>query len=203
MKNTIAQFIPIVAIYALLSQYSGCILFSHTIVGKLIAILVILFYTSIDKMIGLFVCALILLFYQMDCVEISLNKEAFHDINGKTIETLITEKRLPEPEFKETKPAKFNKKEQLDTFENYTDIYQNYDVDILDDTAQNSFRTNNCKNGKLKYKGMDVNNEMTSHVFPEIKFKDDYCNVCSSTCKFSIVEAKLRSEKKVKSEQTP
>lgn len=203
MKNTIAQFIPIVAIYALLSQYNGCISFSHTIIGKLIAILVILFYTSIDKMIGLFVCSLILLFYQMDCVERSLNKEAFHDINGKTIEQIMEEKQLPDPDFKETKPAKSNKKDKLETFENYQDTYSNQNMEVEDVNAIQSFKEHSCKNGKLQYKGMDVNNEMTSHVFPEITFKDDYCNVCSPTCKFSIIEAKLRSEKKVKPEQTP
>ena len=84
MINTIAQFIPIVVIYLLLSQYKGCILFSHTIFGKILAVSLILFYVSIDKIIGLFVCALIILFYQMDCVDFVLNNEAFNDIQGQT-----------------------------------------------------------------------------------------------------------------------
>lgn len=202
MKNTIAQFIPIVVIYALLSQYKGCILFSHTIMGKILAIMIILFYTLIDKTIGLFACALIILFYQMDCNESVLNKEAFHDLDGKTIETLIHDKELPTPEFKETKPAKSTNKEKIEAFENYNDMYNNSDTHIVDEPTQNAFREENCKKGVLKYKNMDVNNEMAHHVFPEISFKDEYCNVCKPTCKFSIIEAKFRSEKKVETEQS-
>ena len=200
MINTIAQFIPIVVIYLLLSQYKGCVLFSHTIFGKLLAVSLILFYVSIDKIIGLFVCALIILFYQIDCVDFVLNSEAFNDIQGQTEEELKEEKKLPTPEYKETKTAKPSNKEDIETFENYNTIYGSDESFKTNETVQNTFREQNCNKGILKYKNMSVNNEMTSHVFPEVKFNDEHCNVCNPTCKFSIIETKFKAENKIKPE---
>lgn len=200
MINTIAQFIPIVVIYLLLSQYKGCVLFSHTIFGKLLAVSLILFYVSIDKIIGLFVCALIILFYQMDCVDFVLNNEAFNDIQGQTEEELKEEKTPPPPKYKETKTAKPSNKEDIETFENYNTTYGSDETFKVNETVQNTFREQNCKKGILKYKNMSVNNEMASHVFPEVTFKDEHCNVCNPTCKFSIIEAKFKAENKIKPE---
>src|SRR5210317_1032690 len=101
MKNTVAQFIPIIIIFLLMSQYKGCVEFSHTILGKILAALVILFYTNIDKVLGLFVCALVILYYQMTCVENMLNIEPFD-----TIEKEEDEEEEEELVYSETKPAK-------------------------------------------------------------------------------------------------
>jgi hypothetical protein len=203
MINAVAQFIPIVVIYLLLSQYKGCMLFSHTIFGKLLAVFLILFYVSIDKIVGLFVCALLMLFYQMDCVEISLNNEAFNDIKGQTTQEMLEEKRPPPPEYKETKTAKPSNKEDIETFENYNTTYGSDETFKVNETVQNTFRQQNCNKGLLKYKNMAVNNEMASHVFPEVTFKEEHCNVCNPTCKFSIIEAKFKAETKIKREQSP
>jgi len=200
MINTIAQFIPIVVIYFLLSQHKGCIIFSHTVFGKLLAVILILFYTYIDKFIGLFVCALVLLFYQMDCIDFVLNKEAFNDIPRQTVEELVEENRLPPPNYKETKPAKSSTKEDIETFENYNTMYMTDETFESNNSTQKSFREQNCKRGLLKYKNMTINNEMVSHVYPEVKFKDEFCNVCNPTCKFSIIEAKFKAESKIKPE---
>ena len=202
MINAVAQFIPIVVIYLLLSQYKGCMLFSQTIFGKLLAVFLILFYVSIDKIVGLFVCALLMLFYQMDCVEISLNKEAFDDIKGQTTQEMLEEKRPPSPEYKETKTAKPSNKEDIETFENYNTTYGSDETFKVNETVQNTFRQQNCNKGLLKYKNMVVNNEMASHVFPEVTFKEQHCNVCNPTCKFSIIEAKFKAETKIKHEQS-
>lgn len=190
MINTIAQFIPMVVIYILLSQYRGCIEFSHTVIGKLLAISIIIFYSMIDTTIGLLVCALIILFYQMDCRENMLNMEAFHDIEGKTMAEYIEEKEPAPLEYEEIKPAKSSSKTAVEAFEDFSEGYK-------PDEVQNAFRKQNCKNGTLKYKNMQVNNEMAPHIFPEIKFTDHYCNVCRPSCKFSIIEAKFRAEDKI------
>ena len=44
---------------------------------------------------------------------------------------------------------------------------------------------------------MQVRDEIASHIYPEIKFKDEYCNVCRPSCKFSIIEAKFNAETKI------
>jgi len=190
MINKISQFIPIVALYLLLTRHRGCIEFSHTVVGKLLAVIVIIFYSIIDKSVGVLVCALIILFYQMDCTENMLNQEAFHDIEGKTMSELIAAKERQPLEYEEIKPAKSSNKNQIETFGNYN---EGYSVDEIN----KEFRDQNCNKGVLKYKNMQVRDELASHIYPEIKFTDEYCNVCRPSCKFSIIEAKFEAETKI------
>ena len=75
MKNILSQFIPIILLYLLLSFSREFAVFSHTVLGKLAAILIIVYYTVIDKTIGLLVCALIIFYYQSDFVENMLNMD--------------------------------------------------------------------------------------------------------------------------------
>lgn len=188
--NTIAQFIPMIVIFLLLSQYRGCVKFSQTILGKITAAFIILFYTKIDKVLGLFVCALVILFYQMDCIENMLNMEPFDTIEKEEVEE-------KDPEYNETKPPKSCDScgvKGIETFENY-DSNENTSVD--NGPAQDEFRKEHCSKGVLKYKDMNVRNEMAQHVYPELKFKNDYCNACSPTCNFSIIESKLKTEDKL------
>lgn len=190
IKNTIAQFIPIITIFIMLSQYKNCVEFSHTILGKIIVALLILFYTSIDKVLGLFICALVILFYQMDCVENMLNIESFDTIEPEEME------EINDQEYLKTKPAKSCACpiKDIETFENYEN---NEDTFIQDENVQDEFRREHCDKGVLKHKDMDVKNEMAQHVYPELKFKKEYCNVCSPTCQFSIIESKLKTELKL------
>lgn len=190
IKNTIAQFIPIITIFIMLSQYNICVEFSHTILGKIIVASLILFYTSIDKVLGLFVCALVILFYQMDCVENMLNIESFDTIEPDEVE------EIPEQDFLKTKPAKSCgcPIKDIETFENYENDEETF---VQDANVQDEFRREHCVKGVLKHKDMDVKNEVAQHVYPELKFKKDYCNACSPACQFSIVETKLKTELKL------
>ena len=106
MKKIVSQFIPIILVFLLLTQSKRLAIFSNSVLGKLIAVSLIIFYTNIDKILGLFVCALVILYYQLDYVEAYLNMST----------------------------------------ENFASINQ-------------TFRSENCKNGILKYKNMDVRNE--------------------------------------------
>jgi hypothetical protein len=61
----------------------------------------------------------------------------------------------------------------------------------------NEFRKENCKGADLMYKDMKVKQDMIGHIFPNVEFKDGECNVCESTCKFSIIENRLKTEKEL------
>ena len=69
MKKIVAQFIPILLLFLFLTQFTEFVRFSHTTLGKLVAVLIIVFYTFLDKVFGLFTCALVILFYQTDYIE--------------------------------------------------------------------------------------------------------------------------------------
>jgi hypothetical protein len=69
----VAQFIPILILFLLLKYSNDFIKFSFTILGKLVAIFIIIFYAKIDITVGLCVCGLVILYYQSDYVENMLN----------------------------------------------------------------------------------------------------------------------------------
>lgn len=74
------EFLPIVIIFLLVSYTETFVIFSHTVLGRLFSILLILFYIKIDPTIGLFVCALVIFYYHSDYVEgmrVMLNNNNF------------------------------------------------------------------------------------------------------------------------------
>jgi len=96
IKKAVCQFIPIILIFLLLSQFKSVSVFAHTILGKILAIAIIVFYTTVDKFVGLFVCALFILFYQMDYVERMMNiSDAYNsnNIGGSLNNDLINDFR--------------------------------------------------------------------------------------------------------------
>ena len=69
----ISQFIPIIIIFTLITYSKPFVRFSYSILGKLFAILMVIFYTYLDKVVGLCVCGLVILYYQSDFCESMLN----------------------------------------------------------------------------------------------------------------------------------
>ena len=83
--KTLAQFIQIIIIFLLLSFASPFVTFSYSILGKLMAVIIIIFYTYLDKMVGLFVCGLFILYYQSDFLENMLNMNNENMTNYKDL----------------------------------------------------------------------------------------------------------------------
>ena len=169
------QFIPIGLLFFFLSNRDEFVLFSQTIWGKVFAVFMILLYTHMDKMFGLFVCSLVILYYQSEWVDSFLNMKDIQEWENELMK----------------------KEESQEHKVDYMDIDHNHS-----DTIQTQFREKHCDNGTLKHKNMSINKEMTSHIFPEIAFKNEKCNVCSPNCRFSIIESKFNAEKNVKSKSS-
>ena len=215
MKKIITQFIPIVIIFLLLSYSNELAIFSHSILGKLISILIIGYYTIIDKYVGLFVCVLFIFYYQTDYVESMLNMfpdwdwEVNHDLTGdyKFLESFSELKPgcncgSPKPIQESKKECKLNDEEMIlkgyENFENYKELYQD-NGDSSNEVVKDTFRKENCSSkGMLQYKNMDVKNDMAEIIFPELKFKDHVCNPCSKICDFSIIESRIKTEDELK-----
>ena len=216
MKNIISQFIPIVIIFLLLSYSNEIAIFSHSILGKLISILIIGYYTVIDKYVGLFVCILFIFYYQTDYVESMLNiNESMWD--WKVDHDFVDDYSYLES-FSELKPGcncgspkplqeaktedKLEEEDMIlkgyESFENYREMYEDKQEPVNEEVKQ-TFRKENCSSkGVLQYKNMEVKNDMAEHIFPELKFKDHVCNPCSKTCDFSIIETRIRTEDELK-----
>jgi hypothetical protein len=166
MKNTISQFIPIILIFLLLAHPKESAIFCHSILGRLLAISIIIFYSDLDKYMGLLVCGLVIYYYQLDYVESMNNYEEFIDGNF----------------------AKVNDSNSI--LQKEDKILESNTADTLKD----EFRKQNCSGDTLKYKNYEVKSEMVHHIFPELEFKKEICNPCKKSCEFSLIEAKLNLE---------
>lgn len=69
IQKLVINFLPIVLIFLLATYTPQFAAFSQTALGRLLAIFLILFYLKLDFLTGLFVCVLIILYYQTDYVE--------------------------------------------------------------------------------------------------------------------------------------
>jgi hypothetical protein len=192
MLYTVAQFIPIFILFLLVSYFKEIAKFSNTTFGKTLAVIIIIFYTILDKLLGAVVCLLIIFYYQSDVVETMLNMDNdFNDFNLATTDDHVDDYVYIE---KEGKPKK-------EGMMNYVKLYgDDFNKDILmnNEKAQQDFKEKNCVKGELMNKDMPVNYEMTEHVFPEVKFRRGFCNPCSKYCEYSIIDQKLAMEDKLR-----
>jgi len=170
MKQILIEFIPIILIFLVLTYTEKMVKWSNTSLGKLLIICIVLFYASIDKVYGILVCVLFILFYQSDTVENMLNikhPEPFVPNNDYSIQHTAV------------KP--------LDVT-SYTCQYEL--PKITTDVVKREFRQKHCDKGHLVNKGQKVKIDMTEHVFPEITLNDK-CNICDKHCDFHVIEKQL------------
>lgn len=230
MKNDQLPFVflPIVLLYLFLAYTRDAILFSNTPVGKFIAIYIIVYYANVNILYGIFVCMLILVYYQTDLVEDFLRMEHNDNIK-KRLDEMNAEIQYYFGESQwanvtdETTIAKnvaglVKSNPREDTlYEGFQsgspDIYtyrslpqSSADKGRIPDQPDKKeelmamFRKEHCVNGVLEHKGMEIHPEMTEHVFREFKPDNEWrrCNPCDSTCSFSIIEERIQTEVAVK-----
>ena len=77
--DCIYQLTPLILVFLYLAHRDDFISISNTVLGKFIAIALIILYTTIDKYLGLFVCALIITYYYNGVLEgyVTLDKEQY------------------------------------------------------------------------------------------------------------------------------
>jgi hypothetical protein len=159
-------------------------------------------------MVGLSVCGLVILYYQSDYVENMLNisdmlemNDVIPNISGlefdyNTLDIpddgmyLVTNTVNNDIKRKRQKKRINKCQNNCEGMTNYSDI--NTKQDLID-----QFKRENCVGGELKYKDMNVKNDMAEHVFSELTFNNRPCNPCNNTCKYSIIEGKLKTEEKM------
>jgi len=208
MKYTILQFIPIILLFLLLSYPEQFALFSNLSVGRLIAVIIIVFYSSLDKYVGLLVCGLVILFYQSDYVEnmmpfsenfVELSYSYLQNVdntqhNNKNIEIAKVSQKITE-----TQPLKYAEyfglylDKHIETPHTKNDVKQNANPQLKE-----QFRKQYCDGNVLKYKNTEIKPDMMQHIFPQVSFISNHCNPCDKLCEFSIIESKLMTEEQMK-----
>jgi hypothetical protein len=200
MKQVILQFIPIIALFLVLAYSRKMAQFSHSVLGKLIAVAIIVFYTNENKLLGLLACSLFVFYYQSDTVENMLNIDGLEGSDG--LDGVETNNDDGNTENDILDDGIFLNKDKprsakaIEHMENYAELYPN--EGLKKGLVQDEFRKENCKGNVLKYKDMTVSNDMAAHVFPELSFVDKYpCNPCAKSCNFSIIETKIKTEEQL------
>ena len=170
--SVVMKFIPIILVLVYASYKPWFIDTSQTILGKVIAVMLILYYTSIDYVYGTLCCVVIIAFYQMNERE-GFGAKAVGDKAEPTTKSVSDVKPVSNVKPVVMKP---------DTIDAFT-------------SARDTFIQEKCRDGVLMYKDFPVKSEMADHVYPEIQFNTkSRCNPCDSTCDYSIVEAKINTE---------
>jgi len=218
--NIILNFLPMVLIYLIATYSPQVARISHTVLGKIIAIGLILLYAFFDTISGLFVCALVIFYYQSDYVESFSNEESEEnneddqeeeqnksDKKEKESFSTITKNEVlifGEMNIPIKNPVKGHEEIlTLSPGEALEDAYPlEPTITILNDKSAKDFRKKYCSKGHLLHKEQIVKPEMAEHVFPEIKQEDFHkCNICDPSCKFDIIPSGQLSDKLLKVEE--
>jgi hypothetical protein len=87
-----SQFIPIFLLFLFIAYPRVFVPFSHTVLGKLFSVFMIVFYSTIDIMYGSLACVIVILYYQTDYAEgmKSMDEEKQND-------SFVSTTDLPEP----------------------------------------------------------------------------------------------------------
>jgi hypothetical protein len=205
----IIEFLPIILIYLLVTYTNMMVRLSHTILGKIFAVLLIIFYSTIDEIHGAIVCILVIYYYQSDYVEgmaTLLNEvppiphvpltEGYKDDSDSDSDSDSDDDE--EDNKKKKKRRKKKRRDRDEGFELLEDAYPKTEsLSKMPSPLEESkydFQKKYCKNGHLIFQEHRVKTEMTEHVFPEIKYNAERCNLCDPTCDYSIVETKMVTE---------
>jgi hypothetical protein len=219
--------IPIVLLYVFMAFTRDAILFSDTILGKCLAISLIVFYSQLHTLYGVLACVLVLVYYQTDLVEDILRTEHSEMVESRLIEmNQEIQQNWGEPLWAradaETTIAKnVIAKLQIPEEKSLYEGFQSNDTNRFSYTNEPSvskmferepekpdkktelmeiFRKENCVKGVLMHKGAEVQPEMAQHIFRELKPSSEWakCNPCDPTCDFSIIEQKITAEARIK-----
>jgi len=189
--NLVLNFLPIIIIFLLVSYSDIMAEWSHTILGKFLAVALIIFYTKIDVLSGLVVCSLIILYYQTDYVEGFAPKEEIEEFSL--------------PEWSDSSDEYDSSDDTDTTFSDYDsfellgDVYPNTPTEpVIYNSPAEHFRQKHCSKGHLIHKGQHISNEMSEHVFPEIEQKSFHkCNICDYSCDFKFIDRKIQDQEEL------
>ena len=182
LLKLIRQGLPILFIIVYTLSPEAFVKISKHPLGKLIVILAISMYTYYDMTQGLVICLLVILYYHQEM-------ESFISKSGMNYQEY-----LPKP----------SKKETISQFENnlendFTHVTEAYPLHLspIKKAEEAIFRKERCVNSKVHYKNQTLKNNLVTHIYPELNFRNEECNPCDSTCHFTV-KSKQSTEKKLK-----
>lgn len=206
----IIQWVTIITIFLFASFPYEMIQLSETGLGKLYFALIIVYYSMVEPIYGIIVCAIVIVYYQLDL---------YNSIIAVHRDTLLSENMEVMAESLHQNKSTEDEEEKLPLYEPYTggrdgSVYSYTPFATMMDHNETAimkgsrkkelldyFRKTYCDDKKrVKKNGSIVPSEMADHVFREIQFPSDSakCNPCEESCEFSIVEERLNREEQLR-----
>jgi len=178
-----SEMIPFILLLLLILYPTSFILTSNTILGKIVAIGIILFYFMQDKIIGIFVALIFLCFYQTDIVQNVCKTEHFQSIELSEAFTLA-----PAP-FVLTKEDTILPASDYPVSGNtYASVKSPQKIKIQSE-SETVFKNQHCTPDlEFIYKKQLVKHpETIQMLFQELEFVNQKaCNPCDPTCSFAL-----------------
>lgn len=204
--DLIRNFLPVLIIFLYAIYTKAFIYIGNTYLGKCIAILLIILYSTVDIVYGVLVCLLVILFYQSTNPDIDegfaplmpddfaangvspeMRQLQFSFTNEHDLVNSPAESEESNQVIKLLKSLQSNQKIIDINNTEFTEPFTAGDfVPASEDVAV--FQNQHCINHKLMYKEIPVHREMSQHVFPEIEYSntDEICNLCDPNCQFTV-----------------
>lgn len=90
-SKQLAEILPIVALFLFVLYPEEMAMVSHSILGKLVVIAIVVYYTCIDTIYGFLACVMFLFFYQTDLANNALNNVQSGWLVEEGLENLVQE----------------------------------------------------------------------------------------------------------------
>ena len=147
----IVEFIPVLFVLLFILYTKYMVEISHTVLGKLVAIILIVGYTTYDVLYGLVMCMMIILYYQLDCVETMKNIETYEQPKNITSEDNTNMSRDSDKQDANSFTGRDSDKQDANSF-----TIDKQDAIVLASTFENmttyyDFQQKNCRNNQLFY----------------------------------------------------
>jgi len=165
-------------------------LYSDTILGKFMAVIIIIYSTYESVIYGLFVCIMIIWFYQSDILDrfryryrYSENFTALPNLNPQAV-------YIPNHPHKDIESIPTLDALSLDK------VYPD-ELPPLKKESEQIFRNQHCSEDlELMYKDTKIiHKENISQLFPEVTFFNEYiCNPCDTRCRFRVKKINEENE---------
>jgi hypothetical protein len=179
----LSECIPFLLLLLLILYPTSFILISNTILGKIAAIILILFYFLQDKIIGIFVAVIFLCFYQTDIVQNVCKTEHFASIK----ETFTSS----EPALFHINPDSLVPASDVSFSGNTYASAKTQPKIKIQSESETVFKNQHCTPDlDFIYKKQVVKHpETIQMLFQELEFMNPKpCNPCDPSCSFSLTQ---------------
>ena len=176
----ITILITLVTFFVYFCYTYSFIKFTTSVLGKLVIVMLMIFYTSIHKIYGVLFCLLVIFFYQLENVK--WVTEGFFDTSSLYLSPPTVDKKCGcnKCHLCDSKNRPIQQKDYLTV----VDLEEN-----IRKKDKSEFQKRHCTvDGVLQYKNIPVKKDLSAIVFTEVKYNDEdnICNLCDKNCDFHI-----------------